>query len=215
MILPWQDSMTDRALVDWCWCGIMGGMEALDIRTEVERAVGSLDRQGVQRAIQEAIVADEPNLRLIRQLTALDLAMEVEQTVLLPLEERSRNLSSPARLAQTYRELRGLLAKDEGEVASDGWSVLLEDPEGEEQSAPLSIAEVSPTGSFGMNRGVTRAEGSEGSSLEQTPSYPPELRQRVVDEVSAGRRSRASIAREYGVSATTVGRWWRRACGSV
>jgi hypothetical protein len=187
-------------------------MKAMDLRTEVERVVGSLDREGVQRAIQEAIVGDEPNLRLIRQLTALDLAMEVEQTVLLPMDAKERNLSSPARLAQTYRELRGLLAKDEGEVACDGWSVLLDEPDGEEERAALTVATGSPTGRSQGERGVTSSGVGELGSLEQTPAYPASLRARVLDELSGGRRSRSSIAREYGVSLTTVSRWYRKAC---
>ena len=192
-------------------------MKALDIRTEVEKVIGTASRAEVQRAIQEAIAADEVNLRLVRQLTALDLAMEVEQTVLLPMGEKDRNLSSPARLAQTYRELRGLLAKDENEVAGDGWEMLLDMPDGEATVAALGVVNVarqatdgsssSPTGKGGVGDGVTSAETQGRDSCSKTQPYPPDLRERVVSELLSGSRSASAIARDYGVSPTTASRW--------
>jgi len=192
-------------------------MNAIDIRTEVEKVIAGGSRQEVQQAIQDAIGADDVNLRLVRQLTALDLAMEVEQTVLLPMGDKDRNLSSPARLGQTYRELRGLLAKDDNEAAGDGWDLLLEQPNGEAKVLALGLVDEgrettgdssgSPTGKMAGALGVTRSEVGGGSSSCKTAAYPSDLRQRVVAALLPGSRSISSVARDYGVSSTTAGRW--------
>jgi hypothetical protein len=187
-------------------------MKALDIRTLVERAIGHATRAEVQRAIQDAITADEPNLRLIRQLTALDLAMEVEQTVLLPMGEKDRNLASPARLAQTYKELRCLLAKDDGEVVGDGWELLLGGEEEVDDEPVLSA--VSPTGSEATQLRVTDESIVDGYCSRPTEPYPATVKEQVLLALERGVRSKSSIARDHGVSLTTVSRWHKKSLRS-
>ena len=90
---------------------------SISIEPEVRRAVGkSVTRPNVQRAIQKVIESDRPNVRLFRQLVTLDLALEVEQTVLLDMDDKARNLNNPARLASTYKEMKQLLDDGEAEV---------------------------------------------------------------------------------------------------
>ena len=194
-------------------------MNAIDIRTEVQKVTAGGSRQEVQQAIQDAIGADDVNLRLVRQLTALDLAMEVEQTVLLPMGDKDRNLSSPARLGQTYREMRALLAKDDSEAAGDGWDLLLEQPDGEADVMPLGVVGSiggtiakpvgSPTGKVEDGGEVTSPKDGRRSSSCKTEPYPPELRSRVVSALLSGSRSVSAVARDFGVSASTATRWLR------
>ena len=201
---------------------------SISIEPEVRRAVGkSVTRPNVQRAIQKVIESDRPNVRLFRQLVTLDLALEVEQTVLLDMDDKARNLNNPARLASTYKEMKQLLDDGEAEV-NDGWADLLgeaiTDPiapaleliEGESKTTASS--EPSPTGNGGGNETVSDVGDGEGGRLclsktlasvstrGATP-YPAELRRKVIAAILKGQRSLAAIARDNGVAINTVQRW--------
>ena len=197
-------------------------MSNVVINSEILRVVqGKVNRFTVQKAIQRTLSEDLPNLRLLKQLCALDLALEVEQTVLLDLDDRARNLNNPARLASTYRDLRALMKDEDGEATADGWDDLLSDacevqdlPEqpmlegidGARGEAPA--ADVPPTGDGVKADPVTSGDGlgGKGSGHTTTP-YPRTLRRAVVAKLLAGRASKAAIARDSGVSLATVNRW--------
>ena len=194
------------------------------INSEIIRAVqGSVTRPAVQKALQHALSQDRPNLRLVRQLCALDLALEVEQTVLLEIDDRARNLNNPARLASAYKDLRCLLKEDDDEVSADGWNDLLSEacdiqelPPGQptldviDGGSGSELSDVAlPTVEDSVVVSVTMAEEGEGIRSCHTKAYPRTLRKAVVAELMAGRRSKAGIARDNGISLATVNRWYK------
>lgn len=196
--------------------------------SEVLQALkGNLDRASVQAAIQRTLSQDNPNLRLLKQLCALDLSIEVEQTVLLQLDDRARNLNNPARLAATYKDLRSLMKADDDETTTDGWDELLSDaveaqePSGERVPSLALIHSVTDSQAAAdelplvvedepdpvtVEREVETARCTEKQS---TLPYPRSLRRKAVALLLTGRRSKASIARDCGVSLATIQRWHR------
>ena len=181
--------------------------------TELARRIGKLSRENLQQAIQRALLADDVDVKEFRQLVCLDIAQELQATVLLDLDDRARNFNNPARLAQTYKEMRLLLrdSDDEESEGDDGWGDLLDD------AADDAVTE---TGTFlelvqREESKTSRDENEQPSSSEETPSkgFKTAVSSGIVRELidrMKGVHNKTHLAKEFNLSRATLVRYYRK-----
>jgi len=191
----------------------------MKVSQKVKEYVGTINRGNVQRAIQSCLLQQDVDSTLFRQLASLDVALEVEQTALLHIDDRARNFNNPARLAATYTSVRELLKADEHEKrhVDDGWDNLLIDSGGSEPGkvepqlqAVLGVDYAATPSGYG--KGSSGGE-VEGSRLDLTTTPTPKryrldtlTRRRIEIALRSPRPNKAEIARQIGVSRSTVDR---------
>ncbi len=152
---------------------------------------------------------------LYRQLAALDIQLEVEQTALLHIDDKARNFNNPARLAATYSTVKDLLkpADNERQALDDGWDTLLtEDSDTEQSEAMPQLAVVEPAEPSPPPMGDCVGTGKDGDSGNGLPLSHKRhrldtlTRRRIEVALRGPRPNKAEIARTVGVSRSTVDR---------
>ena len=199
--------------------GVRGRMSVMKVSQKVAEYVGSINRGNVQRALQTCLLSPDIDTSLFRQLAALDVQLEVEQTALLHIDDKARNFNNPARLANTYSTVRDLLKADDGEKqrVDDGWDDLLIDnsDNAQSESTPqLTVVEPAdhdtpPTGDdVGSGSGVDSACGLVLPSTAPSKRHRLDTltRRRIEIALRGPRPNKAEIARTVGVSRSTVDR---------
>ncbi|MBI05419.1 MAG: hypothetical protein CMM54_00390 [Rhodospirillaceae bacterium] len=191
----------------------MPGMK--NVSKKVLQYVGTINRGNVQRALQSCLMQAEVDMPLYRQLAALDIQLEVEQTALLHIDDKARNFNNPARLAATYSTVKDLLkpADNERQALDDGWDTLLtEDSDTEQSEAMPQLAVVEPAEPSPPPMGDCVGTGKDGDSGNGLPLSHKRhrldtlTRRRIEVALRGPRPNKAEIARTVGVSRSTVDR---------
>ena len=186
-----------------------------NVSEKVLQYVGTINRGNVQRALQSCLMQAEVYMPLYRQLAALDIQLEVEQTALLHIDDKARNFNNPARLAATNSTVKDLLkpADNERQALDDGWDTLLtEDSDTEQAEAMPQLAVVEPAEPSLPPTGDCVGTGKDGDSGKglSLPHRRHRLdtltRRRIEVALRGPRPNKAEIARTVGVSRSTVDR---------